>query len=60
VTRGHVQNIEQVFRKLRKPMQTQPVVQKRIIKRPATEGQQGESTEAGEGQSTEEKKEDEL
>jgi len=47
-------------RVIRKPMQTQPVVLKRIIKRPATEGQQGESTEAGEGQSTEEKKEDEL
>ncbi len=47
-------------RVIRKPLQTQPVVQKRIIKRPMGEGQQGDSTEGGEGQSGDEKQEDEL
>jgi len=36
-----------------------PVVQKKVVKRPLGEGQQGESTE-GEGQSSESRPEDEL
>ena len=47
-------------RVIRKPVQAQPVVQKRVIKRPMGEGEQGESTEGGEGQSSDEKPEDEL
>jgi len=37
-----------------------PVVQKRVVRRQVGEGQQTESTEGGEGQSTDQKKEDEL
>jgi ribosomal protein L40E len=47
-------------RVIRKPIQPpQPVVQKKVIKRPMGEGQQGESAEAGE-QASDETPEDEL